>query len=226
MTTFHDMRSASLAVIIASACKPEPDTTAEPAAPAPVEQSPAIECPAATFVRGAAPPKGRRVWCETEAGVSHGPFRSWWPDGQPKTEGTFRQGKAAGQWTSWYDDGQLRSRGRYEDGSPIGEWEKFNRDGTPAPAETKVEVAEEPKPSDPPVVIGIPICDLYIARYGACIDAKAPLAAKEAMLDAFRRTIEAWRQVAQGPGRDALEHGCKAAYDAVSKVATAWGCEM
>jgi hypothetical protein len=218
------LRIASLVVIVASACKPEPPETAGPSAPA--EPAPAIACPERTTLRGAAPPDGHRVWCETSAGVSHGPFRSWYAGGERKTEGIFRNGQAHGEWASWYDDGQLRSRGRYDDGAPVGQWERFNRDGTPAPAVVEAEPQAEPPPSGPPVVIGIEICDLWIERYGACVEAKAPEAVKPAIRDAMQKTVEVWKEAANGPARDALEQGCRAAYDAVKKAAEGWGCEL
>jgi hypothetical protein len=74
--------------------------------------------------------------------------------------------------------------------------------------------------------IGIAECDEYIEKYGACIDAKAPEATKAAMQDAFKKTVDTWKQAAAGPGKDALAQGCKAALDAVKKTAAGWGCEM
>jgi hypothetical protein len=75
-------------------------------------------------------------------------------------------------------------------------------------------------------VTGIEACDHYIHHYGKCIDAKAPAATKAAMQDAFRKTVEVWKEAAQGPARDALEQGCRAAVDAVRKTAAGWGCEF
>jgi hypothetical protein len=74
--------------------------------------------------------------------------------------------------------------------------------------------------------VGIPECDEYIEKYGACIEAKAPEATKAAMQDAFKKTVDTWKQAAAGPGKDALAQGCKAALDAVKKTAAGWGCEM
>jgi hypothetical protein len=219
-----------VAALVVVACKPDRAETATPDAVVETEpQHASIDCPDDALQRGAAPPDGSRIWCETAAGVSHGPFRSWFPGGQRKTEGTFLEGNPEGEWTSWYADGQLRSRGRYESGAPVGEWEKFDPDGTPAPVEAakEQEPAPEQAPSEPPVVTGIRMCDLYIDRYTACVETNAPEAVRAAMRDAMQKTVETWKQAAAQPGvREALEQGCTAAYDAVKRTAEGWGCEM
>ena len=208
--------------MLACACKPDP---ADPVAPtqsdAPAQS---IACPSGTLQRGASPPDGYRVWCETEAGVSHGPFLAWYPSGKKKTEGAFEKGEAEGEWRSWYDNGRVRSRGRYEKGIAVGEWERLERDGTPSTA-TATAAAVEDEPTPPRMLIGIPACDLYIARFGDCID-RAPESIRGALRDAFDRTVETWMAAANGPDRDALAQGCTAAYEAVKQSATGWGCEM
>ena len=211
--------------LLVLACKPEPGATSEPVA-SKSAAAVGLACPEGTTQRGAAPPDGQRVWCETSGGVSHGPFRSWYADGKRKAEGSFDQGEADGEWSSWYETGQLRSRGRYERGAPVGDWERFERDGTEQEAKAEAVAVPDPQPQDPPPIIGILECDLYIDRYRKCIDAKAPLAAKPAMMDAFDKTIEVWKEAAAGPGRDALAQGCKAAYDAVKKAVSSWGCDF
>src|SRR5688572_17443097 len=104
-----------------------------PSEPAQTEASGSIACPEGARTRGHAPPNGNRVWCETGAGVSHGPFLSWHENGREKTRGGFRDGAAQGEWITWYDNGQLRSKGRYEAGERVGEWKSFAQDGTPQP---------------------------------------------------------------------------------------------
>jgi hypothetical protein len=73
--------------------------------------------------------------------------------------------------------------------------------------------------------VGIPECDEYIEKYSACIEAKAPEAAKAATLDAFKKTAESWKEMAAGPGKDTMAATCKAALDGVKKATAAWGCE-
>jgi hypothetical protein len=214
-------RSICLAAMLACACKPDP---ADPVPPTQRDAaSPAIACPSGTLQRGAAPPDGYRVWCETEAGVSHGPFRAWYPSGKNKTEGAFDKGEAEGEWTSWYDNGKLRSRGRYEKGVAVGEWERLDRDGKPSATAFAEAVPEDSAPTR--TLVGIPACDLYITRYGACID-HAPEAVRATLRQAFDQTLEAWMEAANGPARDALPQACAAAYDAAKATATSWGCEL
>jgi hypothetical protein len=217
------MREIILCALLCVACKRDAPPTAEP------EQEPALSigCPAGTMQRGAAPPDGHRVWCETAEGVSHGPFRAWYPGGSKKSEGAFERGEAHGEWVTWYEDGKLRSRGNYENGKVVGDWTRLDREGGPEALYVELDTPLESKPPDePPIVIGIPACDLYLHRMYKCVDTKAPDTTRVAMRDALDKTVEAWEAAASGPGRDALESGCKAAYEAVQQAVAEWGCEF
>jgi len=56
-----------------------------------------------------------------EAGVPHGPFREFRPDGGLKQQGQFAQGRRVGAWAAWWDNGNIRSRRQYVDGRLDGE---------------------------------------------------------------------------------------------------------
>ncbi len=208
------------------ACRPSTPAASEPAQP---EAHETIECPEGTRTRGQPPPEGNRVWCETAAGVSHGPFLSWHDNGREKTRGAFREGTAQGEWVTWYDNGQLRSKGHYEAGERVGDWKSFAQDGTPQPIERPDPQRVEPTKTLPAWELhtGIPACDEYISSYSRCIEAKAPESMKTQMRDAMEKTAEAWRQTADGAGRAALEETCREALDAVRQASGGvWGCEF
>ena len=74
--------------------------------------------------------------------------------------------------------------------------------------------------------IGIPACDKYVEEYRRCIDNRAPDNTKQLLHDALDETVEGWREVAAGPGADALAGVCEEARKAVAEVAEAWNCQF
>jgi hypothetical protein len=62
--------------------------------------------------------------------------------------------------------------------------------------------------------IGIAECDAYFKAVESCI-AKNP-AMKAAMEPSMKQNREAWKQAAQGPGKDTLKTTCKSATDAIA----------
>ena len=214
------MRVLSCALLLA--CKPDPTVAVDEPAPLGPASAP-ITCPDGTTMKGRTPPEGNRVWCETPAGVSQGPFLSWYPEGQKKTEGFFDKGDASGQWRTWHDNGQLRSVGRYEGGERTGSWQRYDHDGKELP-----ELPEKGEPEAPPVrhVIGIPECDLFLERYTHCVETKAPREVRDQIRAAIAATVEGWKNAAETPsGRQSLPTACKVALDAVEKATKDWGCE-
>ena len=214
------MRVLTCAVLLG--CKPDPTVAADDGTSLGPPQDP-IACPAGTTMRGRSPPEGNRVWCETPAGVSQGPFLSWYPEGQKKTEGFFDKGDASGRWRTWYDNGQLRSVGRYEGGERHGPWQRYGRDGSELPELPRYAEAYEPVRH----VIGVPACDDFLQRYTACIDDKAPEALKGQLRAAMAAMLDGWKTAAaSSSGRASLSAACKAAREAVAKSTAAWGCEF
>jgi hypothetical protein len=73
--------------------------------------------------------------------------------------------------------------------------------------------------------IGVPECDEYVEKYTKCIDEKMPEGARDATREAMQMTVDAWKEAAKGPGKDAMAEGCKIALDAAKKGSEAFGCE-
>ncbi len=40
--------------------------------------------------------------------IQHGPFRAWWPDGNPMVSGEMTFGKRTGMWVTWHPNGIKR----------------------------------------------------------------------------------------------------------------------
>ena len=53
----------------------------------------------------------------------------YWPNGQKKEEGTFKDGKQEGKWTWWYENGQKKHEGNYKDNLRYGEWTYWYKNG-------------------------------------------------------------------------------------------------
>lgn len=49
-------------------------------------------------------------------------FKTWYENGQPKTEGAWEGKQADGRWTHWFEDGKIESEGEYYRGMKIGIW--------------------------------------------------------------------------------------------------------
>ncbi len=72
--------------------------------------------------------------------------------------------------------------------------------------------------------IGVPVCDEYIEKYGACIKEHAPENAREAMAEALAKSAERFSMQSAGPEKDSLGQACKAMLDAAKKTTKDWGC--
>ena len=118
---------------------------APPAAPARDAATPLEPCPPGTALRGAAPPAGRKAWCETTGAAparQHGWFASWHPNGQLESKGEYRNGLRVGTWTRWSPSGARRVQASFERGlqhGPMIAWDQAGnvareviyRDGEP-----------------------------------------------------------------------------------------------
>ena len=73
--------------------------------------------------------KGVQVWCQkgTEGGdwINHGPFKAWWPNGNTREAGIYREGQRVGLWTSWHENGQAKATGIYREGARAGRWQEW-----------------------------------------------------------------------------------------------------
>jgi len=62
--------------------------------------------------------------------VNDGPYREFYPDGQPFSEGSYKRGVLHGQWIYWHANGQICKTTVFKDGLPNGSWEVFRKDGS------------------------------------------------------------------------------------------------
>ncbi|MGH1343355.1 MAG: hypothetical protein ACRBN8_17475 [Nannocystales bacterium] len=72
--------------------------------------------------------------------------------------------------------------------------------------------------------IGVPVCDEYIEKYGACIEAHAPEASRKQAAELLAKSADRFRKQSVGPEKDSLAQSCKAALDAVKKTTKGWDC--
>ncbi|HET6583253.1 MAG TPA: hypothetical protein VFG69_07395 [Nannocystaceae bacterium] len=86
-------------------------------------------CPGGAVLRGAAPPAGVRVWCETEAGDAEGPATTFYDDGVRRSDAMYRNGRMHGPWRQFFPDGRPRSEGEYADGRDVGMWRSYHDNG-------------------------------------------------------------------------------------------------
>lgn len=73
------------------------------------------------------------------------------------------------------------------------------------------------------LAIGVTECDDFMSKYAACIE-KMPETVRKSMLDALQQMSDAWKEVAAGPGRDALAKACKTADESSKKAFESMGC--
>ena len=73
---------------------------------------------------------------------------------------------------------------------------------------------------------GVKECDEYIAKYSACVSAKAPEASRAAMAQALDQSKAAWKAAASTPeGRQSLAAMCTQALTAAKTSMQVYGCE-
>lgn len=104
-------------------------------------QDPVHPCPAGSVVAGAAPPEGRRQWCELDRGdgafVLHGPRMTWDGEGRPRKREEYREGVRHGTWVEWRDGRKVEEH-RYVEGRLHGTSLSWHPDGSRA-CETEYE---------------------------------------------------------------------------------------
>jgi antitoxin component YwqK of YwqJK toxin-antitoxin module len=59
-----------------------------------------------------------------------GGFTWWYPNGQKAVSGEYRGGQRHGEWTWWHQNGQKASYGAFCLGRETGQWRQWNPDGT------------------------------------------------------------------------------------------------
>mgnify|MGYP002648151790 CR=1 FL=1 len=92
---------------------------------------PKLNCPTSTHQFGN-PQEGiscRKPDPTNGRGIAHGPYASFYPNGQKSSEGQFVDGFRSGSWTFYSDDGQVRSRIEFQGGNYHGKREEFFPNG-------------------------------------------------------------------------------------------------
>ncbi len=72
--------------------------------------------------------------------------------------------------------------------------------------------------------VGIPECDEFLRKYYVCLRDHVPEAARKAALEALEQSAKSWREIAAGPGRDALSTACTTAAESTKDATAAMGC--
>lgn len=92
-----------------------------------------LGCPEGTVEVGAPPPTGTELSCvrtdETGRQVKHGPARTWWPDGRPRSHGAYAADQRVGHWWLWSADGHLEMEGDFRENAENGWWVYYRPDG-------------------------------------------------------------------------------------------------
>jgi peptidyl-dipeptidase A len=95
--------------------------------------APAAGCPDGATEQGAAPPKGRELYCAKKdaAGtlVKHGRYASYTGTGKPELEGEYRDGKESGHWVLYDVNGKKESEGDFVEGRKQGVWITYDATG-------------------------------------------------------------------------------------------------
>jgi hypothetical protein len=90
------------------------------------------DCPKVSVRMGAQPPDGYKEWCERtgrDAGVKHGWYAEWYPDGRPSVTGEYRDGLQTGVWTRWYTSGKKRVQAEFQNGLQHGRLISWSESG-------------------------------------------------------------------------------------------------
>lgn len=59
----------------------------------------------------------------------NGSYYTFYPNGQPKESGTYKEGHKTGFWETWYENGKRQSVGRYNKNHEVQEWKYYDDSG-------------------------------------------------------------------------------------------------
>jgi hypothetical protein len=71
----------------------------------------------------------RRWDARGPAWVRHGAYTGFHPNGAPRTQGEYRDGREEGTWRDFHDNGNVACVGDYRLGREQGLWRFFDREG-------------------------------------------------------------------------------------------------
>jgi hypothetical protein len=74
-----------------------------------------------------------------------------------------------------------------------------------------------------PWQIGIRECDEFLADYARCIE-NFPEDVRAATMEALTHSVDAWREAAKGPAREAMPEACAQMREATQEATEAMGC--
>ena len=78
---------------------------------------------------GAAPPDGHALYCVRKADdgreLRHGPYTSWYSNGQMWEQGEYLDGAREGFWTFWHFNGKVSKHGYVKAGKIEGRWIEY-----------------------------------------------------------------------------------------------------
>jgi hypothetical protein len=74
-------------------------------------------------------------------------------------------------------------------------------------------------------MVGVPVCDDFLAKYEACVTTKIPAAQQPAFKTSLDQTRKAWSDAAKNPtAKAALESSCKQTADQLKQSLAAYNC--
>ena len=71
----------------------------------------------------------RKVAGRYREDVPVGKFTWWYENGQKQAEGEYVDGEQASTWITWYPNGQKQSTGQYDHAVPVGKWMRWEANG-------------------------------------------------------------------------------------------------
>jgi hypothetical protein len=71
------------------------------------------------------------VYEYNDEGLIHGKYHSFYPDGSPKVQTTYRLGKLSGSYRSYHPGGKVHVRATYRDDLLVGRYQEHDEDGKP-----------------------------------------------------------------------------------------------
>jgi len=94
----------------------------------------------------------------------------------------------------------------------------------PTTASTMPAATPSAASTSPASSTGVAECDDYLAKYEACLAAKVPAAAQDALKQSLATTRDMWKQTLAAGGKDALKASCEMARNASRPSMQAYGC--
>ena len=94
-----------------------------------VGTTPQIVCPPEASVVGAAPPFGIKQYCVLDGNKKHGPSKTWWTNGEARSETNYKHDKKHGLSRRWHKNATMSAQGEYANGVKQGIWSEWNPKG-------------------------------------------------------------------------------------------------